>query len=275
VPFRPASFILGHDLTKLRQVSGLEIYGIIGMDFLRNWVVQIDFDRGQLSLLKELKVSERGDPFDLDFNDMGQPLLHHCQISDWGESDFLLDTGCVGNGDLERQVARCLCQRGHAEPAGTGRKFMFRGERECHYFQLKSIALGSHRTDKLHLSDGYDNILGLGYLSHYQVTFDFPHRILYLREGKRFNLPDDGEINHSGIHLLRVNKKTIIDLIDADSTAEQSEIKVGDILVKVNDLDADTLSMHDVRRTFCKKDSTVRVIAEREGKQFEATIELK
>ena len=238
--------------------------------------MQIDFDRGQLSLLKEMNIADRGDSYYLDRDDTGHPLLHHCKISNWDELDFVLDTGCDGNGLLDRPLARSLCQGGHAEPAGTGMAYMLSGgDQECHYFQLKSLALGSHRIDKIHLSDGQENVLGLKYLSHYKVTFDFPHRMLCLREGKQFNLPDEGEINLSGIHLLRVNKKTIVDSIDADSTAEQSGIKAGDSLVKVNELDADTSSLHDVRQVFCRKDSTFGVTADRDGKQFEATIELK
>ena len=40
------------DYSKFRQVSGQEIYGMVGMPFLRQHVVQVDFDKGELLILK-------------------------------------------------------------------------------------------------------------------------------------------------------------------------------------------------------------------------------
>jgi hypothetical protein len=45
------------DLEVVGQRSGLDEYGIIGMDFLRRQVVQFDSDRGTLSLLKSAPPS--------------------------------------------------------------------------------------------------------------------------------------------------------------------------------------------------------------------------
>ncbi len=40
------------DLGPIRRVTGLEVYGIIGMDFLRRHVVHLDSDTGKLSFLR-------------------------------------------------------------------------------------------------------------------------------------------------------------------------------------------------------------------------------
>ena len=44
--------VLGADLKSIREVFGLPVEGLIGMDFLSRHIVHIDFDRGKLLLLK-------------------------------------------------------------------------------------------------------------------------------------------------------------------------------------------------------------------------------
>ena len=45
-----------HDLTKMRYASGQEIFGILGMDFLRNYAIELDFDAGKCRLWKERRA---------------------------------------------------------------------------------------------------------------------------------------------------------------------------------------------------------------------------
>ncbi|HWE35471.1 MAG TPA: retropepsin-like aspartic protease, partial [Isosphaeraceae bacterium] len=45
-------YVIGADLGWMREISGYRIDGVLGMDFLRRFVVHIDFDRGELLLLK-------------------------------------------------------------------------------------------------------------------------------------------------------------------------------------------------------------------------------
>lgn len=261
------------DFSRIREVSGLEIYGIIGMDYLRNWVVQISFDGGELLFLKTATVTDQANSFDLSNDGNGIPMVR-CQISDWGETDLLLDTGLNGSGELNRQTAQLLSQLGHAEVVGKYKTATLSGEQESHYLLLKSFALGGHQSNKLLFGEGYANRLGLGYMSRYDVTFDFPRNKLYVREGKAFNKPES-EMNLSGMHLIRKNSRTVVDSIDADSAAEKSGIMAGDFILKVDKLDASTTSLHDIWQVLCQKNPAARVIAERAGKQIEVTIELK
>jgi hypothetical protein len=41
------STVAAVDLSKIREVSGYEIFGLIGMDFLNEHVLRIDFDKGE------------------------------------------------------------------------------------------------------------------------------------------------------------------------------------------------------------------------------------
>ena len=49
------------DRRYIRKAAGRDIYGILGMDFLRKHVVRIDFDAGKMTFLKEVG-SQPGQP---------------------------------------------------------------------------------------------------------------------------------------------------------------------------------------------------------------------
>ena len=54
----------------------------------------------------------------------------------------------------------------------------------------------------------YESVLGLGYLSRYRVTLDFPGDRIYLERGKHF-----GELNEtdlSGASVIRIGRDTIV-----------------------------------------------------------------
>ena len=67
--------ILGLDLSDIRTV-GCDLNGIIGADFLKHHVVQIDFDRGELIFLKNVEaIGTIGTPIDLSWDDSGCPTV--------------------------------------------------------------------------------------------------------------------------------------------------------------------------------------------------------
>lgn len=50
LPLCKGSPVLLHDLTQIREAVGIDIRGFLGIDFLANYVVKIDFERGRLTL---------------------------------------------------------------------------------------------------------------------------------------------------------------------------------------------------------------------------------
>jgi len=53
---RSLDVVGGMDLDRIRQVTGLPIRGILGMDFLGSHILHIDIDKGQLLLLKSVPI---------------------------------------------------------------------------------------------------------------------------------------------------------------------------------------------------------------------------
>jgi hypothetical protein len=166
----------------VRQVSGQEIYGIIGMDFLRNHVLRIDFEKKTLCFSSPGSGTgeDLGQRFDIDLHSEGVPTIL-AKLSKDIEVPFLLDTGDASTGDLEAELFERLRAEGAVEITGSARCATGSGYRETWEGRLNRLALGPYRHDGLRLYKSHWNGLGLGYLARYSVTFDFPNSAVYLK----------------------------------------------------------------------------------------------
>ena len=86
--------VLGVDLKKIREVSGLPIEGVLGMDFLSRYIVHIDFDRGKLLLLKSVP-KDAGETLPLVSEDGKIPEID-VWVSIERKIRFTIDTGSIG-----------------------------------------------------------------------------------------------------------------------------------------------------------------------------------
>jgi len=154
------------------------VKGILGMDCLRHYVLQIDFGGGKLRLL---------DPARPPGGTLGQPYRLHSEggavylegdLFGIGRHTFRVDTGCTIDAVLERPLfdqvlagKQPLQTRSFPSPAG-------RPIVEC-VFALGTFDGRTH--GRLVVDGAGDNLLGLRFLARHGVTFDFPRQTLYLR----------------------------------------------------------------------------------------------
>jgi len=96
------------------------------------------------------------------------------------------------------------------------------------------------------IGEGTKNLLGMGVLSRFRVTFDFPNNKMYLAKGKRFAEPETWDL--SGLHLLRKGGKTIVHSVDKGSAADIAGIKTGNRIAEFDGRAADSVDMFDLRK---------------------------
>jgi len=177
------------DLWHLRFAShNSPICGILGADFLRSHVITIDLDTGKLSFLKSAPDSP-GDEFSLSRDRYDRPLLK-IDLAENESGWFLLDTGCVvgGAGAIEAETFTSLVDQNQLTMIADGVPcFKFFGMERCRMAFLKRFHVGGFEHANLRfLDDHHVNLLGLGYLSRYIATIDFPRDRLYLKKSLRF-----------------------------------------------------------------------------------------
>jgi hypothetical protein len=238
--------VVGMDLNRIREVSGHRIEGVLGMDFLGRHVVHIDFDRGELLLLR----SAPGDAAQV------LPLVHEPgeipEIEAWLTAEkkvrFLIDTGNGGGGSgcLEVLDARSQARSGEFREVGSTFVETASGTITARQFLGKRIILGGYRVEGPVFRETPGSAsLGLGFWSRFVVTFDFPGRKVHLRKGRRYERPDWWD--RSGLHLIRRGEGVVVEGVDRGSPGEAAGIRTGDALLGLDGSRAEDTSLLQLR----------------------------
>jgi hypothetical protein len=246
---RAGQTVICRDLASLKDENSDRNYGILGMDFLAGKVVQIDFDRGRLSFLKDAeradgcRVPLRIGDDDLSYVDLELPGL--------GDHPFLVDTGCNGfrTGYLSKSTFDFLVRAEHIRVFDRpSTSWTFEGTKTTRIGSLDRQSFQSMQHEsQIYSEDSSDdscNGLGLGYLSRFCVTFDFPNRILILKKGTRFAnaLP----ANPAGVDIVSKGGPPIVGQVDEGGLAWKLGLRPGDRIILVDGKDARKLELDEL-----------------------------
>ncbi|MGH8162137.1 MAG: aspartyl protease family protein [Gammaproteobacteria bacterium] len=232
------------------MASGAEFGGMLGMDFLGERRVRIDFDRGEVLMLSRIPKGA-GVAVPLNISPQRPPAVT-VDAHGMGELTFLVDTAYGGgDGIVARGLFNDLVERGLAIQIGKARGTSVAGTRTSRMARIGEIAVGGVRHRGLIMDDGVgeDNLLGLGFLSRYVVTFDFPGKTMYLKPGARFSEPSRYDL--SGAHIWRPNDTTVIDSVDRYSSAEEAGLEARDVIVAIDSRAAESLTLFQLRKVLC------------------------
>jgi len=240
------------DLKMLSLIDGRKISGIIGMNFLRRYVIQIDFDKGTLSFLqpKEKQHADWGIELLIRHDSLGWPHITGDVLKSINV-DFIIDTGSNSSGGLGSDIFKRIISEKELTTSeiltATASGVMQKRE-----VRIDSLSVGSFEYEKLIFSEDNWSHLGLLFMSRHTVTLDFPNSRMYLRKGKEFKKGDETDM--SGLHLLRISNQTVVYSVDEDSPAQKAGIRSKDIIVKIDDKDVNTYNIYDMRRLLMSGD---------------------
>ncbi len=243
---REGGLVLCTDFEVIRRVFGREVSGFVGMGFLKHYVVRIDFDSGVVQFRRwdGRRHPEWGSPvflYDAGEERTDVPFVKG-NLAGVGDVELLVDSGYSGSGCLVAQVfGKALNKSALAETLGATIVDTHRSR----VTRISNLRLGGFDHRDLALDEENQNAIGLGLLSRYVVTFDFPSMKMYLQKGKAFDKPD--EIDMSGLHLWRLGGRTTVHSVDKDSPAEAAGIKPEDVVLKVGEQSASVMDLENLR----------------------------
>lgn len=162
---------------------GPNTLGVLGMDCLQHYCIQLDFEAGKMRFLdpEHVSVAELGKPFSLAFSGVDpqrkfiRPTIHHGGLIA-NNTNLLIDTGCNIDGMV-------------SEGAIKGTAVLLP---ECVWDR-------NTFTNLIIAAEDHYNVLGLSFLARHLVTLDFPNRMMYLKQTRAGPLAGDilNEITHS------------------------------------------------------------------------------
>lgn len=143
--------------------------GVLGMDCLQHYCIQLDFEAGQMRFLspQQMSTAELGKAFPMTFSGVGpgrkfiRPLIGHPGFLG-NNTNLVIDTGCASDGLLEEGASQTVL---------TGRVTLAACTWDGKSYTNITVAAVDHA-----------NALGLRFLARHLVTLDFPGHTMYLKK---------------------------------------------------------------------------------------------
>jgi len=251
------------NLRMMSLIEGKRISGVIGLNFLRKYVVQIDFDKGVVSFLQPIKGQnpDWGEELEINYDSIGWPHITG-NIHDGIKVDFVIDTGNNSSGDLGSKIFKEIISKKEMETSETLAATAV-GTIRLREARITNLRLGSFEYRDLIFGEGMLSCLGLSFLSRHLVTFDFPNNRIYLKKGKDFKKIDEADM--SGLHLLRISNKTIVHSVDEGSPAQKAGIEAKDVILKIGNEGVNIYNMWKLRRILKSRDKRKITMTIRRG----------
>ncbi len=254
------------DLKMLSLIEGRSVSGIIGMNFLKRHIIQIDFDQAILSFLQSVEDQHPNWGIELliRYGTLGWPYITG-EISDSINANFVIDTGSNSTGALAGDIFEKIISEKKTKTSETlfATASGVMRNREC---RIDNLSVGSFMYENLILSEANWSHLGLSFLSRHIVTLDFPNNRMYLRKGREFKKGDKTDM--SGLHLLRISGNTVVYSVDEDSPAQKAGISSKDIILKVNEKDASKYDIWELRRLLMSEDKRNIMMTIKQGENI-------
>ena len=250
---------------KLSRVSGREFAGILGFDFISQFVIQIDYLKKTITLRGKDGYQYHGDgeSFPITFNPAGHPQVR-AQIIDAGrcplEGTFVLDLGSGAALMLNRpfveaehflQPKRPIVpwieglSVGGGIPGSVGR---IEGIKLGRFLLSNPVTIFTQASTGAFASAEAEGNIGAAILEKFNVILDYGHNRIILEPNSQFAEPI--EYDRSGLSLVSLGEdyKTFkIDAIADHSPASDEGLKTGDILAAINGHPATEYTLSQVR----------------------------
>ncbi len=279
-------------LIALRPILGEGVDGVIGMSFLRDYIVELDYQKRMLKLMKPEEFSIPSDyealPMETRNNRIYVDLSVGITEDDVIQEKFQIDLGNGGSLDITSPVATKYDLDNKA-----GKRLKYRnvsggigGEVQGHQFRARFIRIGSFKIDLPVVDYSSDNsgalakeeiggLLGNEILERFKVVFDFTNSKLYL---KAFNNTKPFHSNLTGFSYTDRRKEykgLLITGLFENTEVSEVDMRIGDVITHINGLDVNKMEMKGIRATLRRINQKVKLVVLRDGKSLNKEITVK
>ena len=265
------------DLDAFAPLFGYKIDGIIGHDFINNFVVEIDYGAGLMSLYEtgSYKYAGAGEsiPIELVEKTPFVPVRIVLNGREAIEGKFEVDTGATGILNLNTQfvnkhkMLETLTTQTQSKLGGAG------GSAEAVKARVPAVALGrfivknplvvfAQGTEGSEGSAEYDGELGAGFFSQFKMILDYSRSQIILERNQSVSTTRD----LSGLDIVAEPPRFrtyVVNGVAADSPAATVGVQEEDTIVAVDGQPTARLTLRELRRLFTQAGE--RVLSVRRG----------
>lgn len=281
-------------LDALPTYFGRDVEGIIGTDFIRNFVVEIDYTNETLTFYDPKTYNLSGEPDTLLLeNRDGTPYVKVALSLDGRNTitdQFELDSGSIRILQINRpfadrhKILTILPESKVVEGvggAGIGGKTKF-VEARIHSFKIGRYTLPgpvisvSQDTEGFGASNDAAGVIGTELLRRFKVTLDYQSQRMKLSPNARFDEPF--EVDMSGLELTaKANDFKVIQVssVRAGFPAAEAGLREGDTLVAIDDHPVAELGLDELTRMFRRNGKEYRLIIKRGSEIIRVRLRMK
>jgi hypothetical protein len=176
VPLKTGTTVGVQDFTNESSAAGRRVMGVLGIDCLKHYCIQLDFEAGEIRFLdpNHLETGSLGQAFPLGFSkERQQPLLENCNLVRGNGKPTLIDSGYQGaDGTLNAEQFSAAIRDGAVIPI----------ENRPGWARLRGCLWHGETHTNLIIARADWNAIGLGFLARHLVTLNFPERRIYLKQ---------------------------------------------------------------------------------------------
>lgn len=280
-------------LDALAEYSGRDVQGIIGNNFIQNFVVEIDYANRTLIFHDPQAFNLADDPDALELeNRDGNPFIK-AQISLDGKTvitdSFEIDTGSNGIFSIYRpfaekhRVLQKIPKTDTAEGiggAGVG------GETKYLDARIRSITLGKYSIKQpiISISQGAESsgiifetgFIGTDLLRRFTVILDYGSKRMRLIPNADFNEPFEADM--SGLELVtKANNFKIVKIkkVRATFPAAKAGLREGDEVLAVDGRPAAVYGLDKLSKMFKQEGKKYKLLVKRDGKLINVKLKMK
>ncbi len=252
--------VLEEDYIQLKKNLGEDVYGIIGFDVFSRFVVELDFDKFEMTLHRprSFKPSRNYDRFDLSIED-SKPFLQTVveQGEDTDTLKFMIDTGASHALLIDLTQSEVLTlpdttlesALGH----GLGGEIYGRVGRidavKIGDFELKDVLVSIPDQGAYNASikrGSRNGTIGGQILYHFNVVFDYHREAIYLDKNGNYRNPFQYDMSGLRVSYFENPKRYQITGIMEKSPASKTPIEVGDEVLYINGHHIDNSKLSDI-----------------------------
>ena len=245
------------DLSRIAAISGSECDGVLGADFAQRHVVSINFDRQLMEVEDGDEDKTSAKAIRLELKPIGNGNFAVDTTVDGVPITLMIDTGDNGSISLNAEDWQRVIRAHPNVNIHTILASPISGAPlQSAAFRLDDLTVGPNHYRGFIATEVPNphspSTLGLRFLRQHIVRFDFRNRELFLKSGSAFG--EKEVFDMSGLHLIRSKGVTLVYAVDRESPADAAGIHAGDVVEKLNEVSAATLSMREIRRALKASD---------------------
>ena len=258
--------VIGISLSQVEKFDGKKLDGILGYDFFKRFVVEIDYINQILTFYEPENFKYTGNGEIIKINlEWNIPKIK-AVIDGEHEGIFKIDTGSRNSVDLyapfvekhkflEKYSKYLETIVGFGVIGPTKGKVGRIKSFELGNFFIKSPVTGFYLEDKTHFgSHKIAGKIGGRILKKFKVIFDYPRYRMILEKNTNYHLQD--RYNTSGIQLIQDDEKILVYQVIKSSPAEVAKIKEEDEILSINDIPVSNYSLQKIREILSQEEGT-------------------